>query len=100
MRYTSILFFVLSLIASQAHSAPPLVLNHASAAEQIAKLDQNADGRLAYMEAMLDLEIAHSFARIDSNHDGFVDEKELRKAQQAAKSAQQLTKRFNSLRGA
>lgn len=41
-------------------------------------LDQNSDGRLNYLEAMSDTEIANQFIQMDLNKNGFLSIKELR----------------------
>ncbi|QEQ97273.1 hypothetical protein [Neptunomonas concharum] len=45
--------------------------------EILRRLDKNRDGRLGYMEAMIEVEIADKFIERDTNRDGFLSKEEL-----------------------
>ena len=67
-------------ITGYAHSANGLEVNPDAAAERLlAELDKNKDGKLSREEAAQGL-LPEDFAAIDTDHDGFVTEQELRRS--------------------
>ncbi len=78
--YLSVLLIVLFTAPAFAESAQPPIKSVIAASEaetMLRRLDKNRDGRLGYMEAMIEVELADKFIERDTNRDGFLSKEEL-----------------------